>query len=395
MNLKSFYKEIYYLLPLLLTLLLPSCIYRIDRVNVEGNLRGISKSYIYISKFEGDSLTLIDSVRTSSTGDFKIKLKTESPYFVTIGLNRIETSIILLIQPGEDIRIQIENSGFCDYKVFGSNGSALLHDLALSLQRTKKLIDSLQMVYNLNIGSSKIDSIQHLLDSTFQTTITNHRNYTTNFIMENTFSPVSILALSQAYDSLHPVFDYTKDRKLFRLVDSSLLSAYSSNSMVNAYHAKIQKLDSLYEYTRKRELMFKEGEILPNIGYPLVTGENLFISGMWFRYILIDFWGTWCDGCAKKNIFLKEIYKEYAPKGLVMLQVSLNVNPDSLRNMVVKDSMLWYNAYVPDMYNSKLLDTLKVSSIPSNYITDRWGNIKAVNIYGEKLRSKLNELLPK
>jgi hypothetical protein len=62
--------------------------------------------------------------------------------------------------------------------------------------------------------------------------------------------------------------------------------------------------------------------------------------------------------------------------------------------MIVRDSLQWYNGFVTDMYNSKLLDTLKVNSVPSNYITDRWGNIKAVNLTDEGLRSKLKELLP-
>ena len=388
-------KSPFILLPIFLLILLQGCIYRVDRVNVEGYFRGNCRSYIYISKFEGDSLALIDSLRTSSRGYFKIQLKTESPYFITIGLDKVQTPIILLIQPGEVINIQSANFNFIDYKVFGSNGSELLRRLTLRLKRTKTQIDSLRNVYNSNLRSLKIDSIQHLLDSSYQTITASQRNYTYNFIKQNSFSPISILALFQAYDSTHPVLNYSKDRKLFRQIDSSLLSVYSSNSMVKGYHAKIQKLDTLYERSRKQEFMFKVGAVLPNVGYPLLTGENFFISGVWYRYILIDFWGNWCDVCQKNNIQLRKIYKEYAPKGLVVLQVSLGANPDSLRKMVVRDSLLWYNGYLTDINNSKLLDTLRIYSIPSNYIVDRWGTIKAVNLTGERLRSKLKELIPK
>jgi len=377
-----------------LSIFIQGCIYRIEKVSLEGHLIGNPKAYIYISEFNGDSLALIDSVKTSSKGYFKVELEAESPSFITIGLNKAQTSITLLIQPGEEIRIQTMDPTLIDYKVFGSNGSELLRRLMIRLNGAKSQIDSLKNMYNSNLSSPKIDSIQHLLDSTYQTITTNHQNYTYNFINQNTFSPVSILALFQAYDSIHPVLDYARDRKLFRIIDSSLLSVYSSNSMVKVYHAKIQKLDSLYERSFKRELMFKVGEVLPNVGYPITTGDNLFISGIWFKYILIDFWGSWCEVCPKNNIQLRDIYKEYAPKGLVVLQVSLGINPDSLQKMVVRDSLPWYNGFVADMYNSKLLDTLKISSVPSNYITDRWGNIKAVNLTGDRLRLKLKELLP-
>ena len=378
-----------------LLLMIHGCIYRIDRVNIECKLQGNSRSYIYISKFEGDGLTIIDSVKTSSKGYFKIKVKAVEPRFITIGLSKYESPIILLVQPGEDLRVESDNSTLSDYKVFGSGGSALIRNLSLRLSKIKHQIDSLKLVYNSNLESFKIDSVKNVLDSSYNTLIANHRSYTHRFIKDNTFSLVSTLALFQSYDSLHPVLDYMKDRKLFRLIDSTLLSVYSSNSLVLSFHAKIQRLDSLYEQSRKRDLMYKIGDVLPNVGYPLVTGEDLFISSLWFRYILIDFQGPWCESCKKNNAQLRDIYKEYAPKGLVVLQVALGVTQDSLRSSILRDSLNWHNACVPDIYSSKLLDTLKISSVPSSYITDRWGVIKATNLSGNKLRLKLGELLPK
>lgn len=384
-----------FLLSLLFLIVLQSCIYRIDKINVEADFKGNPRTFFYVSRFDGNSLNLIDSFKTNSRGHLKFTLNTENPYFVTIGLNKVNTPIILLIQPGDDINIQSEDSNLSDYKVFGSNGSVLLKDLSLRLNRTKLQIDSLKKVYNNSLGNLKIDSISALVDSSYQSILKEYKDYSYSFVRENTFSLVSILALFQSYDSLHPVFDYEKDRKLYQLVDSSLHSVYSSNRMVKAYHEKIQKLDAYFKRIQKRKAMFKVDEVLPNAGYPLLNGENLFISGIWFKYILIDFWGPWCEKCSNNNIQLKRIYKEYAPKGLVVLQVSLGMNPDSLSKIVARDTILWYNASIPDMYNSKLLDTLKISSIPSSYITDRWGRIKAVNLTGEKLESKLKELLPK
>ena len=385
--------KIYILFIPFFTILFQGCVSRVDRVAIEGYLSGIPKTYIYINRFDGDSLSFADSIRTNSKGHFKIKLQTESPYFFTIGLDKCQTPIILLVQPGEELTIKAANSDLSDYRVFGSNGSALLRELKLRLNSTKLHIDSLRNVYSSNFNNLKIDSIRHNLDSTYNSIILNHRNYTYRFVKNNSFSPISVLALFQAYDSSHPVLDYSKDRNLFRMIDSSLLSVYSSNRIVQAYHSKIKTLDTLYERSHKRALMFKEGDILPNVGYPLITGDNLFISSISFRYILIDFFGGWCNACSDNN-YLREIYKEYSPKGLVILQVSLGTNPDSLKLKVSKDSLLWYNADIQDYYKSKLLDTLRVSSVPSSYIVDRWGVVKAVNLDGDMLKSKLDELLP-
>ncbi len=385
--------KIYILCLSFFTILFQSCVSRVDKAVIEGYLSGTPRISIYINRFDGDSLSIVDSIRTNSKGHFKIKLKMESPYFFTIGLDKRQTPIILLVQPGEELTIKSTNSDLSDYRVFGSNGSALLRELKLRLNSTKLHIDSLRNVYSSNINNLKIDSIRHNLDSTYNSIILNHRNYTYRFVKNNSFSPISILALFQAYDSSHPVLDYSKDRNLFRMIDSSLCAVYSSNRIAQAYHSKIKTLDTLYERNHKRALMFKEGDILPNVGYPLITGDNLFISSISFRYILIDFWGEWCNACNDNN-YLREIYKEYNPKGLVILQVSLGSNPDSLKLKVSKDSLLWYNAAIQDYYKSKLLDTLRVSSVPSSYITDRFGVIKAANLDRDMLKSKLDELFP-
>ena len=259
----------------LFVIVFQGCINRVDRVTVEGHLCGIPKTYIYINRFEGDSLAIIDSLKTSFRGYFKIKLNVESPYFVTIGTEKSQVSILLLIQPGEKINIESDGADLKDYKVYGSSGSSVLSDFSNRFNLIKTQIDSINKEYQLNLNSPKIDSIQHRLDSIYQTIISNHHEFAANFIKGNPFSLASTLALFQSYDSIHPVFDYAKDRKLFRQTDSSLLSVYSSNRMVKAFHKKLLKLDSLYTLRHKREMMFKEGEILPNVGYPLLNNDYL------------------------------------------------------------------------------------------------------------------------
>lgn len=387
--------KVIFFLSTLFILAFQGCIYRVDRVEIEGKFEGNTKSYIFINDFNNDTLSLIDSIKTGSKGKFRFEVKTEQPIFITIGTDRRQSQIILIIQPGDEVKIFAKNSDLSDYKVFGSNGSVLIQNIAQKLFETKSQIDSLKKIYEANTQSIKIDSIKHLVDSIYQIKLKNHKAFTSGFIKDNLYSPVSILALFQSYDSMHPVFDYTKERKLFRLVDSTLMSVYSSNKIVLNYHSKIQRLDSLLERKSKQENMFKIGETLPNVGFPLINGENLFYSGIWYKYLLIDFGGSGCAYCDKNENKINPLFKEFSPKGLALLQVSLGVNIDSLRAKKLRDSITWYNVSFPDMYNSKLLDTLKVSSIPSNYIIDRWGVIKAVNLRGEKLRLKLAELMPK
>lgn len=383
------------LIPILCFLFsLSGCSNRVDRAKIEGLFSGNPKSWVYISKLEGDSLRVVDSLKTSSKGRFNINFECISPYILTVGLDRVKNPIVLVVEPGNEIKIEASGKDLTDYRVIGSEGSALVRNLYTRLNKVRFQIDSVGKFYDLNFGNPKIDSIQHLLDSTFNGILAKHQKFTYSFIKDNPYSLASILALYQAYDPLHPVLDYSKDKDLFKMVDASLMSVYSSNSIVKTLHARIATLDTLYEQRHQRDQMYREGWVLPDAAFSLISGEYFFASTVWYKYILIDFWANWCDECKRNTTDLRQIYKEFGPKGLAILQVSLDHNIDSLKAIVARDSLTWYHAYVQDIYKSRLLDTLKISSIPASYITDRWGNIKGVNLKGDKLKSKLKELFP-
>ncbi|MHC1702526.1 MAG: thioredoxin-like domain-containing protein [Tenuifilaceae bacterium] len=371
-----------------------SCIHRVDFVTIDGRFTNNPESQVFLSKFEGERYIVVDSTVTNSKGDFKFKLDCNSSSILSIGIPKSKALIVLVVEPGQSLTILANKSNLSDYEVRGSEGSILVQKLNTRLNVAKYKIDSLKIVYRSNIDHPMIDSIWCSLDSIFDIILNNHKEFTLGFVKNNPYSLASILALYQSYDSITPILDYSKDKELFGLVDKSLFSVYSSNSVVKNFHSKIAKLDSLYDQHQQRELMFQEGMALPDASYSLISGENLFFSGIWFRYMLIDFWASWIHESNHNNAELRDIQKEYGPKGLVILQVSIDTNLDSLKLLVDRDSLMWYHAYVQNFNDSKLLDTLRITSIPANYLIDRWGNIKAVNLTDGKLRSKLKELLP-
>lgn len=371
-----------------------SCIHRVDIVSIEGTLDYYPKTQVYFNRFDGDSLQIIDSAKTNSKGEFILGFDCKAPMVVSVGLNKNQPLIILVVEPDQEVILDAREPDIRNYKVHGSQGSSIMYDLSARIKKTRSKIDSLNSVYKISLDLPGIDSIQNRRDSILNLIITKHKNYTRGIIRNNPYSLAAVLALFQSYDSLHPVLDYSEDSEIFQNVDKSLNSVYSSNSLVKNFHSRVIKLDSLYKLRKQRELMFKEGMVLPDAPFTLLSGENLYVSGIWFRYILIDFWAIWCKECNDNTENLRNIYKEFAPKGLVILQVSVDSNIDSLKSTILRDTLSWYHSSVQWDDKLKLLDTLNISSIPANYITDRRGNIKAVNLYGDNLKLKLKELLP-
>lgn len=126
-------------------------------------------------------------------------------------------------------------------------------------------------------------------------------------------------------------------------------------------------------------------------------GNPITLSSFKGRYILIDFWASWCGPCRKENPYIVRAYNKYRGKGFHVLGVSLDqpnakekwikaIHDDNLTWTHVSDLQYWKNA-VAVQYG--------IQAIPQNFLVDPQGKIVAKNLNGEKLEKKLGELLDK
>lgn len=112
------------------------------------------------------------------------------------------------------------------------------------------------------------------------------------------------------------------------------------------------------------------------------------------KYVLIDFWASWCSPCMGELPFLKTAYEEFAPKGFQIIGVSLDYVREDWLNAVRENEMDWIHVCRLDNGDNELADTYDVHAIPTNYLIDcETGIIVAKNLRGEELASKLASLL--
>lgn len=388
----SLYSQSCQLLLIFLSLFsITGCYNRIEDITVKGHLYQFPKTNIYLNEFSGDSIYLVDSVKTNKKGQFQFNLKVYTPTFYYINSNNCEGEILLLISPGDLPVVNVQESNLSIYSVDGSRGSINTNYLLSKLNRTRRNLDSLSLVYQRERYSAKFDSIKRVLDQKYLKFVDDHRNYSINFINSNSYSLASILALYQEYTAGLPVFNVSSDYHLFSIVDSSLSSVYPNNALVQSYHDRMKKIKEQYMLQKGQDQMFKPGNLLPDITYSLQTGTNFKISDIWYRLLLINFSSPGCNSCINYDR-VHALYKEYLAKGFFVLQVYID---DYLHKLLIPaDSIGFYNVVVTDTMNRNILDTLRIGTLPSNYLTDRWGNIKAINLNETELRKKLTEMLP-
>ncbi|UOQ68963.1 TlpA disulfide reductase family protein [Hymenobacter volaticus] len=138
------------------------------------------------------------------------------------------------------------------------------------------------------------------------------------------------------------------------------------------------------------------GAVAPDFSQASPDGKQLKLSDLRGKYVLIDFWASWCAPCRQENPNLVKLYTAYKAKGFTVLGVSLDnaTQRAAWLKAIENDGLPWPQVSSLTKPNPVAL-TYGVNAIPQNFLLDPQGRILAINMRGEELSKKLAELLNK
>ncbi len=327
----------------------------------------------------------IDSAKIlGNSGSFHLggTAKKEGIYELVFGENLLA---IPVINDESNIKVDADLSKKDDfYEVSGSDATKNLQSLISNFGKKNyevgKSFADIDSLKKLNAP----DSVLAIATSLKDNAILDLNSYLKNFLLANKSATISGLALSWASRSFSQAdFEASLNASVKKYPTSDLLLNMKKNY-------EIQKAQAQQAQQGQTSWV---GQQAPELALPDVNGKVVLLSSFKGKYLLIDFWASWCGPCRAENPNVVRAYSEFKDKNFAILGVSLDKDKDAWQQAVKDDKLAWTHVSDLKYWSSKAVEVYKFEGIPFNVLIDPQGKIIGQELRGADLENKLKEVL--